>query len=461
VLFALFGGSCTSGRKRTGAPELPSDAQVQELLRSRIETQRRAIGITAGIVSSGEQRLIPFGRLNQTESRQCRADTIFELASVTKVFTALLLADMVQRREVNLHDPLVSHLPESVTIPERGGRQITLLDIATHTSGLPYWPGNLPQADQPGGQEALMRYTSDDLHEFLRTYSLPRDIGSRWEYSNVGYVLLGEALAHRTGLDFATLIRTRITGPLGMKDTDVAWSQTQRRRAATGHDTTLAAVMEQRAQFLAAAGGLHSSAEDMVRLLTALLHPRWSRLGAAFSTALAQRRPAEAAESDQTLGWLMRSTTDGEVALMLGGSYGFASAVAIDPVRRWGVVILSNSIEPVADLAMRVLRPGASAAAPAGNRAEIQLDPGSLQGYAGRYQSEAGLAFDVILEAGRLAIRFPGATPALRARTATEFFTDGGAEVTFRLDELGRAVGLELRAPSIPRISAIRVEPGR
>jgi CubicO group peptidase (beta-lactamase class C family) len=183
-------------------------------------------------------------------------------------------------------------------------------------------------------------------------------------------------------------------------------------------------------------------------------------LATALSMALAHRRPAEAAEADQALGWLMRSRSDGEIALMLGGSFGFASAIAIDPVRHWGVVVLSNCIDPVADLAMRVLRPGAPATASAGRSAEVQLDPASLEGYVGRYQSEAGLAFDVILEEGRLAMRFPGATPTLRARSATEFFTDGGAEVTFHFDELGRAVRLELRAPSIPRLSAVRVEPG-
>jgi serine-type D-Ala-D-Ala carboxypeptidase/endopeptidase len=405
--------------------------------------------------------VITHGRLNQAESRPCRADTVFELASVTKVFTGLLLADMVQRREVNVADPLVSHLPDSVRVPERGGRKITLLDVATHTSGLPYWPGNLPQADQPGGPEALMRYTVGDLYEFVGKYSLPRDIGARWEYSSVGYSLLGEALSYRAGLDFETLVRTRITGPLGMQDTAVAWSEAQRRRAATGHDAALAAVAGQRAGFLAAAGGLHSSAEDMVRFLEGLLGSRPSRLAAAFSTALVQRRRADAAESDQALGWLLRPRSDGEVAIMLGGSFGFASAIAVDPVRRWGVAVLSNCIDPVADVAMRVLRPGAPVAAPAGNRAEVQLDPASLEGYVGRYQSEAGLAFEVILEEGRLAIRFPGATPVLRARTATEFFTDGGAEITFNLDELGRATSLELRAPSIPRLSAARIVPGR
>jgi hypothetical protein len=109
---------------------------------------------------------------------------------------------------------------------------------------------------------------------------------------------------------------------------------------------------------------------------------------------------------------------------------------------------------------MRVLRPrAATVAAPSSAAIEIQLDPVLFDRYVGRYRSEAGLAFDVIQEQGSLAIRFPGTTPRLRARSATEFYTDGGAEVTFDLDESGRATRLELRAPTIPRLSAVRVDP--
>ena len=122
---------------------LPSDADIRKMLAQRVKTLAGAedgIGIVVGVIGPQGRRIISSGHLNQRDPRPLNGDTVFEIGSISKVFTALLLADMVQKGEVALSDPVAKYLPSSTRIPERNGRAITLMDVATHTSGLPFMP---------------------------------------------------------------------------------------------------------------------------------------------------------------------------------------------------------------------------------------------------------------------------------------------------------------------------------
>src|SRR5262249_15243674 len=154
-------------------------------------------------------------------------DTVFEIASVTKVFTGLLLADMVQSGEVNLGDPVIKYLPLRTKIPERNGRVITLLDLVTHMSGLPFMPDGPPPS------------SNADLYRFLASYHLPRDIGQEWEYSNIDYWLLSQALGFRAGMDYEGLLQKRVLAPLQLTNTTFTPSGLIKTNLAVGHDASL------------------------------------------------------------------------------------------------------------------------------------------------------------------------------------------------------------------------------
>ncbi len=128
---------------------LPSDVEIRDLLADRIDVQHKSLGMVVGIITPQGRRIISHGRANQSDSRPLDGDTVFEIGSVTKIFTALLLADMAQRGEVALSDPIAKFLPKAVSLPERNGRAITLVDLATQTSGLPFFPSNFPINDRP------------------------------------------------------------------------------------------------------------------------------------------------------------------------------------------------------------------------------------------------------------------------------------------------------------------------
>ena len=212
VLFALVILSSTAA----SAQHFPSDEDLAALIQSRVD-EGRAIGIVIGVVEAdGTTRVVSYGGAGPY-ARPLGETSVFEIGSITKVFTGILLADMVARGEVSLTDPVAKYLPEGVTMPSRGGREITLLDLSTHYSALPRLPGNFSPSD---AANPYADYTVEHMYKFLSGYELTRDIGSEHEYSNLGVGLLGHLLARVSGGSYERLVRERILKPLGMSKTE-------------------------------------------------------------------------------------------------------------------------------------------------------------------------------------------------------------------------------------------------
>jgi serine-type D-Ala-D-Ala carboxypeptidase/endopeptidase len=342
-----------------------SDEAIRDILRRRIDVEGRAIGMAVGIVEQGRPRAIVYGKQDSGNARSIAANTLFEIGSVTKVFTALLLADMVHRKELQFDDPVDRYLPSGVRTPQRNGRAITLADLATHTSGLPYFPFSVITTSKP--LEALAHFTTSDLRSWLADLTLSRDPGAQWEYSNVGYGLLGIALANKAGATYDTLLNRRIIGPLRLKDTVFHPTGEATQRLAAGHDSKLAPVPPIELGIFAPAGALRSTVDDMLSFLSAILPDSRSPLEAPAQLLLSIRRPAPAAGGEQALGWDVVTGTDPFVAKD-GVTAGQAASIVLDAPKRTGVVVLSNAF-PVnlqlppgggvgaADLARHLIRP--------------------------------------------------------------------------------------------------------
>lgn len=339
-----------------------SDAEILDILRRRVDVEKRATGMAVGILERGHRRVIVYGKQDSSDARFVAANTLFEIGSLTKIFTALLLADMVHRGELRFDDPVDRYLPSGCRTPQRNERGITLSDLATHTSGLPLFP---PITGNP--LEGLARYTVSDLCSWLAGLTLSRDPGAQWEYSNVGYALLGLALENKTGATYDALLNRRIIGPLKLKDTtlhpggEAAW------RLAVGHDPKLTPLRPLDLGIFAPAGALRSTAEDMLSFVGAVLPNSRSPLEAPAQLLLSIRRPAPAIGGDQALGWEVVTGTD-PFLVKDGVTAGQAASVVVDPSKRTGVVVLSNTL-PVkmnappdggvgaADLARHLIRP--------------------------------------------------------------------------------------------------------
>jgi len=431
---------------------VPSTGEIREILVRRIDHQKQAAGIVVGIIEPNGRRVVAYGNLAKGDPRTVDGDTIFEIGSISKVFTSLVLADVVNRKEVTLDDPAAKYLPETVKMPERSGKSITLLDLSTHSSGLPPLPSNLKLKDP---RNPYADYSVDDLYQFLSGYTLPRDPGSEFEYSNLGGGLLGHVLACRAGTDYESLIRSRITQPLSMPDTGITLSSSMKQRMATGHNAMLAPVPNWDLPTLAGAGALRSSANDMLTFLEAFLGYKETPLAPAVKAMLEVRRPAGKIEIG--LGWLIYSTDGREIAWHNGGTGGFRSFVGYDPKERIGVVVISNACG-VDDIGFHLLNPKLPLAnpEPPKQRMEIPIDPQLLDHYTGRYQVTPNLILEITRDGDRLFAQAFVQLPHNRSGDPTaapkfELFAEGEKNFFARVTDkqIAFETGSESRATSL------------
>ncbi len=337
----------------------PPDDSIARVLDGRIE-RGGAVGLVVGVVENGRPRVVAAGRRGGEGSPAPDGRTVFEIGSVSKLFTTTLLAEMVARGEVALDDPVRRFLPDSVRVPSRGGREITLLDLATATSGLPRLPLNLRPANPA---DPYADYGESQLYAFLAGYTLPRDPGAAYEYSNLGMGLLGHVLALRAGKPYEELVAERILLPLGMRDTRVVPTPSMRGRLAAGHRADLAPVGGWSFAVLAGAGGWRSTADDMLRFLAAQLTPPPGPLGRALAMAREPRRPTTSPELRIGLGWHVVERDGRSIAWHNGQTAGYYAFTALDPASGASVVVLSNTSAAVDDIGGRLLAP----ALPVGN----------------------------------------------------------------------------------------------
>jgi CubicO group peptidase (beta-lactamase class C family) len=325
---------------------------------------------------------------------------VFEIGSITKVFTATLLADMAARGEVGLTDPVSRHLPRSVTVPSRGGREITLLDLSTHHSGLPRMPDNFDPRDRTN---PYADYTADRLYAFLGGHQLRRDPGAEFEYSNVGVGLLGHALGRAAGTSIQDLTARRILAPLGMKLTGFAIEGELAQWNTAGHDSTGKVAPYWAVTTLAGAGGLRSNAEDMLAFLAANMGPATTELQRAMR-ATHQVQKTMGPRSAIGMNWSVGREGERTILSHNGGTAGYRAMIGFDPEKRVGFVMLANSGGFRDDLGMDFLRRGPPLAI-----AEVQVARETLASYAGEYEIAPGRSAIVKLEnEGWLTIRMPG-----------------------------------------------------
>jgi len=421
---------------------IPADKAIAAILAERIDAERSGVGIAVGVVDAAGRRTVAHGVSLRGGDRAVDADTVFEIGSITKVFTSLLLADMVRRGEAALDDAVSDYLPAGVRAPERGGRQITLIDLATHTSGLPRLPGDMPMASRA---DPYADYTVAHLHAFLHRHELTRDIGARYEYSNLGAGLLGQALAQRAGFDFEALVRDRITGPLGMTSTAMAPSPAMTARSAHGHDRDLTPVADWHLPTLAGAGALRSTVSDLLIFAEAELGLRDSALAEAMRDQLEPRRPTEADHTQIALGWHITQRRGAEVVWHNGGTGGYRAFLGLRFDIGAGVVVLTNaSTERGGDDIGFHLLTGSSLAPPPIVRQAITLDAAALERCVGRYQYKPGTVITVTRDGTRLfaQVADQGAYEIFPETPTSFFWQVADAQVSFDIEGDGPASGL-------------------
>ena len=432
-----------SGTRSVSAQLAPSDSSILAILKTRVDSGR-APGIVVGILEQGRRRYVAYG-IGGAGAVPLSEHTVFEIGSISKTFTGLLLAEAVARGEVRLDEPVADLLPTGTVVPTKDGKPITLAQLSTHRSGLPRLPANLAPMNMT---DPYVDYDANRLYAFLAAYTLPRVPGDSAEYSNLGGGLLGHALTLRAGMpSWGALVEQRIAGPLGMRETFVEIPTPARNRVATGHDERMAEVPAWRPGALAGAYALRSTAADMITYLDAELDTARGPLRKAL--ALARTPRAEFAPGSRiALGWMVSGSPAHPIWWHDGGTGGFRSFAAFDPARQIGVVVLANSAVSVDDIGMHLMNPQVPLAMPMlPPRTVVALSAEALDRLVGDYAVTPMMRLTITREGTRLygqasgQSRFP-----LIATAADRFvFPPAGIELTFDLGDAGPARRLTLR----------------
>ena len=424
---ALLLASVLSPLAQAAAPD------AQKIIDERVQNGL-ATGLVVGLVRDGNRQFYSAGTLRADDTEKVDENTIFEIGSISKVFTTLLLAQMAEQGQVKLSDPAQKFLPSAVQMPSKNGTQITLEHLATHTSGLPRIPSNFNPADP---QNPYADYTVQQMYDFLASYTLVKEIGGQATYSNLGMGFLGHLLELQSGKSYEELIIARICKPLGMNSTTTKPRARDAARVATGHQGHTP-VSAWDIPTLAGAGDINSTAGDMLIFCAANLGSPETPLTSTMRRCHGARVESADPQLKIGLGWHIWKKHGSDITWHNGGTGGFASFVGFRTDTNEGVVVLSNSAyRGVDQIGLHLLN---SKYELAEIPDEVAVDADTLQDYVGTYTLPMGQIFSVKVENDQLMVKLSGQDfyPVFPKSNDKFFYKIVEAKISFMRDDQGK-----------------------
>jgi serine-type D-Ala-D-Ala carboxypeptidase/endopeptidase len=353
--------------------------KLRETIQSLVDNNKTNAAIVVGLVDPNGTQFYGYGNMSNANHIIVNKDTIFAIGSITKVFTTILLADMVNRGLVNLDDPIEKYLPTSIKVPTFNGQKITLENLATHTSGLSEFPSShcvsnfngTDDDDEDSIQARLFfiecdkNYTFDQLYQDLSNTTLIREPGLKFEYSTFGISLLGHILALKSGMSYDRLVEERILNVLGMNSTSIVLSDAQKSRLAIGHLNGQELPFWNTSRPIAPAGGLHSSVADLLKFASANLGLIDTKINDAMKEShiiIHDSRLGKAFSNNYTayvsLGWIIATNFGIQIVEHNGETAdGYNSFIALNTSKDKGIVIIASASSIDIDVANIVFGP--------------------------------------------------------------------------------------------------------
>ncbi|MGA7604803.1 MAG: serine hydrolase domain-containing protein [Anaerolineales bacterium] len=276
-----------------------------------------------------EAMLLNYGETSKDHGQPITSDTVYEIGSITKVYTGILLAQAVSLGIININDPVQKYLPDGVQLAAYKNQPIRIVDLATHRSGFPREFGS----DDP-----------TDLYEWLNNFKPDRAPGAEYVYSNLGYMVLGDILSRLSQTDFGNLEFTSISQPLGLLDTREVLTSDEQNRLALGYayDGSVASYFPDSGN-MSGAGYLRSTLNDMTRFLLDNMQPDSTPLASSLQLAQTMQAEGQNPGTGTGLGWeINQPGTPSETIWKDGGTLGFTSYISFMKDGSSGFVLLSN-----------------------------------------------------------------------------------------------------------------------
>jgi len=426
LLLAIASYQCQQSPEKKGEKSLP--VEVEETIKKRISEGFTPSIAIAVIDSSG----IHYFNYGKTSDNGVGVDenTIYEIGSITKVFTGIMLAQQVLDGDIRLDDKINDLLPDSIKVPVKGDTEITIGNLSDHTSGLPRMPDNFAPAN-PGNPYA--DYTVEQMYEFISNYKPKRAVGSKYEYSNLAQGLLGHLLAMNRNTSYEQLMVNTIANPLEMKDTRIEFTKRMKENLALGHSDGKV-VENWDIPTLAGAGAIRSSNTDMARFISANLAYVDTPLLEAMKLSHKIRHNKG---GGMAMAWHIKKGENGDVIWHNGGTGGYRSFAGFVKETGKGVVLLTNSSKAADDIGLYLLDPGSELDKLKFASDAIELPESILEQYVGLYEMKAESIFTITKEGKQLIGHVPGQERfEIYPENDTLFFlTVVEAEITFQLKE--------------------------
>ncbi|MGI8950949.1 MAG: serine hydrolase domain-containing protein [Chitinophagaceae bacterium] len=297
-------------------------------------------GLSLGILKDGKIYFYSYGETAKDNHQLPDKNTIFEIGSISKTFTATLLADAVNKGKVKLNDPVSKYLPDSISFLQFNGELITLKTLSNHSSGIPRMPDNFMD-DNPDSMNPYKDYDEKKLFAFYKNFKPVRKPGEKYEYSNLAQGTLGVILEKVNHKSYEELFVKTICDPLGMNDTREFIRRTDSARFAKGYDENGQYNSQWDFKALEAAGSIRSTASDLIKYIKGNLGEAPPQLYKDFQ--LTHVITFSDGSNKVGLAWHYIKPGNDEVIFHNGGTGGFRSYLAINLQKKFAVVVLSNT----------------------------------------------------------------------------------------------------------------------
>jgi len=418
---------------------------IQALIKHKIAKEKSVVGVSIAIIENDKVEYINIGLVNQQEKLPVTSDSLFEIGSISKTFTSIALANMVIEGKVKLDDPVKNYLPKSIKMPSKKGKEITLASLANHSSGLPRLPSNMPYSDP---LDPYADYSVELMYEFLNGYEPTRDVGEKFEYSNLGVGLLGHVLGLIDRKSYQQVVTDRVLKPMAMQNTFVDVPQSYLKFLSDGHDSQGKPTKHWQLSTLAGAGAIKSNIKDMATYLRGNIDQ--NLLDRSLKLTLKQSINFGDKNPKIGLAWILAEHKTGSYWWHNGGTGGFRSFIGFDPQMKKGIVILENTANGMDAIGSAYMM-GTLTKLRSDILDVVQVDEAKLKSLNGHYQLAPNFIMTVTNEEKQLYVQATGQVRVpMAAKSNLEFVNPKiQARITFELDSKGQALALVLHQRGI------------
>ena len=414
-------------------------------------THHKVNAISVGVIANGKTWTKNFGTQDTEGTVSPNEKTLYEIGSISKVFTSLLLAEAAESGRLKLDDPISTVIKELAEKNPTVGNTITFKHLSLHMSGLPVMPDNISPADSTNPFDG---YDRAMLTEYMLSVKPARKPGEVYEYSNLAVGLLGDLLARQAGVSYEALLKEKLTGPLKMSDTTIKLTPEQLSRFAPPHNAALLPDKAWDFDALAGCGAIRSNINDMLLFAEASLNPPDGPFGKAIELAWTQHKPAKNGNHAMGLGWMI--ALDGSTRWHNGQTGGYQSMMLVSRQADCAVVLLCNTAGSGTDaLAEQIIQTAMGLdVQPRTFDKEVKVDPRVAKRLEGKYELAPGIVITVQVKDGRMMAQLTGQQfLALIPTSETEWkYQLVDATLKFELPESGNS-------PKVTLLQAGRVMP--